>query len=71
MARPPKDEGERKDVDLRIPVTADQKELVMKAARLSDADMAAWARPILLEHAQAVVAQSKRKGVDRKSGVKA
>ncbi len=66
-----KDERDRKDVDLRIPFTADQKELVMKAAKLSNADMATWARPILLEHAQAVIAQSKRKGADRKLGSKA
>lgn len=71
MVRPVKDEKERKDVDLRIPVTADQKELITKAAKLSNADMAAWARPVLLEHAEAIIAQGKRKGPDRKFGSKA
>jgi len=52
MGRPPKKRTERKDVDLRIPVTADQKELVARAAELQGSDMAAWARPILLSAAK-------------------
>jgi len=55
MGRPPKNKAERKNVDLRIPVTADQKELVAEAARREGADMAAWARPILLRAALARV----------------
>lgn len=51
MARPPKAKSDRKAVDLRIPVTEDQKELVVRAARLGGLDMAAWARPILLREA--------------------
>jgi hypothetical protein len=50
--RPPKDKAARKDVDLRIPVTAEQKQLVMKAVELDQIDMASWARPILLEAAK-------------------
>ena len=50
--RPPKDAGERKDVDLRIPVTGEQKERIMEAVALEGADMAAWARPILLKAAE-------------------
>ena len=50
--RPPKSKGERKDVDLRIPVTSDQKEAIAEAARVAGMDMAAWARPILLAAAQ-------------------
>jgi uncharacterized protein (DUF1778 family) len=53
--RPPKDAGERKDVDLRIPVTTDQKELIGKAAKMSGEDMAAWARPILLRAASEAI----------------
>lgn len=53
IGRPPKAKGTRKDVDLRIPVTADQKELVAEAAKREGMDMAAWARPILLAAAQA------------------
>jgi hypothetical protein len=49
MARPPKDKRERKDYDLRIPLTAEQKEMVAEVARLEGVDMATWARPILLE----------------------
>jgi len=52
MARPQKDEAERKSVDLRIPVTDEQKDAVVKAARLDGLDMASWARPILLREAQ-------------------
>jgi hypothetical protein len=52
MARPPKAKADRKDVDLRVPVTAKQKELILRAARLDGMDMAAWARPILLREAQ-------------------
>lgn len=52
IGRPPKDKGSRKDVDLRIPVTSDQKEIIAEAARTAGLDMAAWARPILLAAAQ-------------------
>ncbi len=59
MARPPKDPSERKDFDLRIPVTADQKELILQAAKLEGADMAAWVRPILLEAAEQLLFKRK------------
>jgi hypothetical protein len=52
MARPEKDEADKKSVDLRIPVTAEQKEQIMQAVGLDGLDMAAWARPILLREAQ-------------------
>jgi len=52
MARPPKDPSERKSVDLRIPLTEDQKKLVAKAASADQADVAAWVRPIVLLAAQ-------------------
>jgi hypothetical protein len=51
MARPRKNKSDRKDFDLRVPLTASQKALVAKAARLEGQDMAAWARPILIEAA--------------------
>lgn len=53
--RPPKADGERKAKDLRIPVTDAQKAIVTEAARLIGEEMAAWARPILLAAAQAVI----------------
>ena len=52
MARPPKDKKDRKDVDLRIPVTADQKQLIVEAASLDQLDMAEWARALLLRAAK-------------------
>jgi len=55
LGRPPKKQAERKDLDLRIPVTADQKALIMRAARAEGADMAAWVRPILLLAAELAV----------------
>jgi len=51
--RPRKPRIDRKDADLRIPVTAAQKEAVLRAAKAAGVDMAAWARPILLHAAQA------------------
>jgi uncharacterized protein (DUF1778 family) len=59
--RPPKAEGERKDVDLRIPVTATQKELVVEAAALDGTDMASWVRPIILRAAEERLAAKRRK----------
>ncbi|MDE2098101.1 MAG: hypothetical protein KGL39_12680 [Patescibacteria group bacterium] len=53
--RPPKRDAERKDVDLRIPVTAEQKALIAEAVRLESVDMASWARPVLLQAAQDVL----------------
>ncbi len=52
MARPLKKANERKDVDLRIPVTVQQKETVVAAARADGLETAAWARSILLRAAQ-------------------
>jgi hypothetical protein len=50
--RPPKAKTDRKDVDLRIPVTAEQKARIMEAVSLDGGDMASWARPILLRAAE-------------------
>lgn len=59
MGRPPKQRAERKDVDLRIPVTADQKEMIGEAAKVDGMDMAAWARPILIDAAQKRLSSSR------------
>jgi hypothetical protein len=56
MGRPPKSKAERKSVDLRIPVTPEQKELVGSAARAEGMDMAEWARPILFHAARKALA---------------
>jgi hypothetical protein len=65
MARPRKDKSERKDYDLRIPLTGDQKELIAEVARLEGIDMAAWARPILIAAAKAIVSRAKTKAQDQ------
>ena len=65
MARPPKPENDRKDVDLRIPVTSEQKDTIAEAARILGLDMAAWARPILLREAQAVTGTGDGKRVSQ------
>ena len=51
MGRPPKSKAERKDTDLRIPVTAEQKKPLLERRNWRSQDMAAWARPILLQAA--------------------
>jgi hypothetical protein len=59
MGRPRKNPGERKDDDLRIPMTTDQKRLVAEAAQLDHMDMAAWARPILIRMAESRIAEAR------------
>ena len=59
--RPRKEAGARKDVDLRIPVTVDQKERIMEAVSLDASDMASWARPILLKAAEDRLAKQARR----------
>ena len=52
MARPPKDKADRKDAELRIPVTEGQKAAIVQAAQHAGEDMAVWARRVLLGAAQ-------------------
>ena len=49
----------------RIPLTAEQKAQVQKAAAVAGEDMATWARPIILEAAKRELA--KGKGTKRRS----
>lgn len=60
MARPLKDPSERKDVDLRIPLTAEQKKRIADAAAADGADLATWARPILLGFAEERLKKNRR-----------
>jgi hypothetical protein len=60
MARPPKDARLRKDADLRIPLTVEQKRLIVEAAALAESDMATWLRPIILQAASEKVAKAKQ-----------
>jgi uncharacterized protein (DUF1778 family) len=52
MARPKKDPALRMDEDLRIPVTAEQKRIIVEAAEADHSDMTAWIRPIVLRAAE-------------------
>jgi hypothetical protein len=60
MARPKKDPALRMDLDLRIPVTAEQKAVIAKAAGLNQADVATWVRPILMRAAMNQLARPKK-----------
>lgn len=48
--RPKKAAGERRDADIRIPVTAAEKKAIQKAA--GNGELAAWARTTLLAAAE-------------------
>ena len=56
MARPPKDPALRLTDQLRIPLSADQKQLIIEAAKIDSIDMTAWARAALLQAAKGVLA---------------
>jgi uncharacterized protein (DUF1778 family) len=59
MVRPTKKPSQRKDDDLRIPMTAGQKHLIKAAAELMNLEMAAWARPLLIRAAESVLKRRK------------
>jgi hypothetical protein len=59
MPRPPKHGRLRMDTDLRIPVTSEQKALIVEATADEPEGMAAWARAILLDAARRKVAKNK------------
>jgi len=62
MARPRKEKSERKDADLRIPLTESQKEMIVQAAQSEGVDMATWARPILIQAAKQATEERQTKG---------
>jgi hypothetical protein len=66
MPRPRKKVNQRKDDDLRIPMTASQKQLIKTAAEVLSLDMAAWARPLLLRAAEDVLAKRGDRGSNQK-----
>ena len=70
MARPPKDGRLRMDTDLRIPLTTEQKALIVEATRDEPEGMAAWARAILLHAAseRIVTRGADAPGVNRTRG---
>ena len=61
MVRPKKDPSERKTFILRIPMTEDQRNLIVDAVSRNQIDMAAWARPILLKAAKLEISKETRK----------
>lgn len=61
MGRPRKAGRLRMETDLRIPVTNEQKAVIAKATGDEPEGMAAWARRVLLEAAQAKIAESTAK----------
>ena len=66
MGRPKKDLNLRMDTDLRIPVTAEQKQLIAEALRDEPAGLAAWAREVLLDAAKERI-DKRKAGKSRKS----
>jgi hypothetical protein len=59
MPRPKKEPGLLKAETLRIPVSATEKMLIVKAAVAVDGEFARWARSILLRAAEEFRGQSK------------
>lgn len=57
MARPRKDGRLLMDTSLRIPVTSEQKALIVEATRDEPEGMAAWARAVLIDAARQKIAR--------------
>lgn len=65
MARPAKEPHLRMNIDLRIPVTAEQKQTIMDAIADEPEGFAAWARDVLLRAAEKRAARGKPKVSER------
>jgi uncharacterized protein (DUF1778 family) len=63
--RPPKEKRLLMTAPLRIMLTADQKDLIERAAQTKQLEVAAWARPILLQAAQEVISKAEMLGTRR------
>ena len=61
MVRPHKDPASRKSVDLRIPVTEAQKQIVSEAMAKLDVEFAGWARTLILTTAEGVLSEREPK----------
>jgi len=66
MGRPKKEKSLLMNVPLRIMLTAEQNRLIEEAAKLDQADMTAWVRPILLRAAHDRIVRSKESATRRK-----
>jgi hypothetical protein len=60
MPRRPKDPKLRMETDLRIPVTTEQKQLILDATNDEPNGMSAWARAVLLEAAKKKLEEKKK-----------
>jgi len=56
------------DTDLRIPLTTEQKQVIVEATRAEPEGMAAWARVILLDAAKRRIARERQASVGSTSG---
>ena len=65
MGRPRKYGDLPMDTDLKIPVTSEQRALIMKATRDEPGGMAAWARNILLRAARNRLAGARAKRAEQ------
>jgi hypothetical protein len=64
MPRPPKHGRLRMDTDLRIPVTSEQKALILEATSDEPDGMASWVRGVVLEAAKRKIGRTRN--VDQK-----
>jgi len=64
MARPKKDPRLRMNIDLRVPVTEDQKRVIMEALADEPSGFAAWAREVLLQAARNRGKEKRRQRTD-------
>lgn len=67
MARPRKSGSLRMDKDLRIPVTSEQKALIVEATSDEPEGLAAWARAVLLDAAKRKLTKGKREAARTES----
>jgi hypothetical protein len=65
MGRPRKYGDLSMDTDLKIPVTSEQRALIMEATRGKPGGMAAWARAVLLREAGKILAKGRKAGPAR------
>jgi hypothetical protein len=61
MARPTKDGRLRMDKDIRIPVTSEQKAMLVEATSDEPEGLAAWARAVLLDVARRKLGRGNKK----------
>jgi len=68
MVRPKKDPALRMDSDIRIPLTAGQKQIIAAAVADDPGGLASWARDVLLKAANQRLANRRRQGMKHSRG---